>query len=103
MSTAMATGIKAKKEKVNMLRRKEARENGIVLEKEKSKGPSKDEERRKRSREMAPGFAPAVGRFKNGALVLSKKDVRDIEGRPKGISKSGGRGGKTGGKGRKKR
>lgn len=87
-------GIDGKKERVEKARRKEARENGIILEKE----AKKDTKRVKRMREMdAPGFAPAVGRFKNGALVLSKKDVREIEGR----RSSGGKGRKPKGKRRK--
>ncbi|TGZ84257.1 hypothetical protein EX30DRAFT_381784 [Ascodesmis nigricans] len=91
-------GIEGKKKAVEKLRRKEAKENGIILEKE-----VREVKKVKRVREMdAPGFKPAVGRFKNGTLVLSKKDVRDIEGRSGG-GKSGRGGGRKGGKPKGKR
>ncbi|KAF1933697.1 uncharacterized protein M421DRAFT_416046 [Didymella exigua CBS 183.55] len=71
-------------------RRHEAREGGIILEKEvreKSKGKE-----RKRERDVA---GPSIGRFSGGTLTLSKKDVRSITGGP-------GSGGGTGNKGKGK-
>ncbi|KAF2261180.1 hypothetical protein CC78DRAFT_561908 [Lojkania enalia] len=66
-------------------RRAEARENGIVLEKEKRV--------KKYVKERAKGVGgPGVGRFKGGTLTLSKRDIADITG--------GGRSGKGKGKGK---
>ena len=64
-------------------RRAEAKENGIVLEKEERKRVGG-----KAKRERGVGGA-AVGRFKGGTLVLSKKDVASITGGGRG---KGGRG-----------
>ena len=55
-------------------RRKNAVENGIILE--KFKLAPKVEKRRERSI-----GGPAVGKFRGGTLKLSSKDVRSIEGR----------------------
>lgn len=53
-------------------RRKEAKEAGIVLE--KKKGVTNGREKRER------GIGgPAVGKFKGGLLMLSKKDVASID------------------------
>lgn len=72
-------------------RRSDAREGGIILEKEKRE-PRKDVGRRERGVGM-----PSVGRFKGGTLSLSKADVRSITGGP---GSQGGRGGKAGRGGR---
>ncbi|KAI5790142.1 hypothetical protein EDC01DRAFT_590263, partial [Geopyxis carbonaria] len=72
MSMALKKGIDEKKSEREKKRRAEARENGIVLEKEERK--SKTVVKRDR------GFAPLVGKFKGGALVLSQHDVKSIEG-----------------------
>ncbi|KAF2715012.1 hypothetical protein K504DRAFT_354017, partial [Pleomassaria siparia CBS 279.74] len=78
---ANAAKAKALEEK----RRIEARENGIVLEKEARKprlvGKAK-------ARERGVG-GPAVGKFRSGTLTLSKRDVASI-------TSSGGRGGRGG-------
>ncbi|RPB17516.1 hypothetical protein P167DRAFT_556053 [Morchella conica CCBAS932] len=98
----MEKSRRAKEEK----RRREAREAGIVLEREvrvKKKGG--EGKRRERG-----AFGPSVGKFRNGTLVLSRRDVMDIEGRGEG--KGGGKSGKSGkgmggkgkgGKGKKRR
>ena len=73
MPLAQRRGIAAKGKKREESRRKEAFENGIVLERAKPK---------KRSvslRERGVG-APAVGKFQGGTLKLSRKDVAKIEG-----------------------
>ncbi|KAK6542547.1 hypothetical protein TWF694_006494 [Orbilia ellipsospora] len=58
----------AKKEAMRVEKKKKvARENGIVVAKEKKK-------KRERKREGGVG-GPSVGKFKRGALVLSKRDV----------------------------
>lgn len=77
-------------------RRREARENGIILERIKGKGASK--ERRPQDRRERGVGAPAVGRFEGGTLKISKRDVYEIEG-PKKREGKGGRGGGRGGRG----
>jgi hypothetical protein len=55
-------------------RRKDAKESGVILEKEKRSAPK---ERGKRERGVG---GPGVGKFKGGVLTLSKKDIEDIQG-----------------------
>ncbi|SMQ53665.1 unnamed protein product [Zymoseptoria tritici ST99CH_3D7] len=88
MPLAHRKGIVKKGAEREVGRRKEARENGVVLEREKKVGKGKDVRR-----ERGLG-APGVGRMRGGTLRLSEGDVRSIEGR------GGGRGGKRGGRGR---
>ncbi|KAL8833953.1 MAG: hypothetical protein Q9170_003999 [Blastenia crenularia] len=76
MPIAQRKGILAKAAEKDEHRRREAKDNGIILEKAskvKARGP-------KRQREIG---APAVGKFTRGMLTLSKKDVSDIVGRSK--------------------
>ncbi|CZR54804.1 uncharacterized protein PAC_04688 [Phialocephala subalpina] len=86
-------GIIAKQTEKEDKRRREARENGIILEKAKMKKSSEG----KRDRGVG---APGVGKFSGGTLKLSKKDIFEIEG-PK--RSSSGRGGRGAGRGRGKR
>lgn len=72
-------------------RRHDAREGGIILEKEKREAAGAGQ----RKRERAVG-GPSIGRFSGGTLTLSKKDVRSITGGP---GSRGGRGGKDKGRG----
>ncbi|KAI9818558.1 MAG: hypothetical protein M1827_000617 [Pycnora praestabilis] len=66
-------GIAAKASEKEETRRREAKENGIILERAKTA--------KKRDGIRQRGFgAPVVGRFKGGMLRLSKRDVADIEG-----------------------
>lgn len=101
-------GIIAKKTEKEETRRREARENGIILEKAKMVKKKGEDGRRDRG-----VGGPGVGKFSGGTLTLSKKDIFDIEG-PKrnstgrgGGSRGGGRGngsgGRGGGRGRGKR
>lgn len=72
-------GINAKKEMLEDKRRREARENGIILEK-----PSLKKKAPQGRRERGVG-APSVGKFAGGTLRLSKKDLDDIQGpKPRG-------------------
>ncbi len=74
MPLAQRKGITAKATEREELRRREAQENGIILEKvakSKKKGDS--------MRQRGIG-APSVGKFQGGMLKLSKKDVAEIEG-----------------------
>lgn len=68
-------GIVARAKHVEEKRRREARENGIVLEKEKKVTTTKKS--RVRDRDVG---GPGVGKFKGGTLTLSKRDVTDING-----------------------
>lgn len=67
-------------------RRREARENGVVLER---KGGKRPERPRRKTGEVDVG-RPAVGRLKGAELRLSERDARSIEGSGEG---RGGRGG----------
>ena len=71
-------GIAAKAAEQEETRRREAQENGIILEKA-AKMKKGSEVRRQRSI-----GAPTVGKFQGGMLKLSKKDVADIQGPKKG-------------------
>ncbi|KIW26675.1 uncharacterized protein PV07_06490 [Cladophialophora immunda] len=83
MPLAHRRGILAKAADREASRRREAQENGIILEKAAGKSRSKDS-RRERGVDV-----PAVGRFRGGTLTLSKKDVFDIQGQ--GISRPRGK------------
>ena len=75
MPMAMRKGIENKKRMKEQDRRREAKESGVILEKEVE--TSFKDKRRKRSRDVG---APAVGKWRGGTLVLGKKDVAEIEG-----------------------
>ncbi|KAF3407612.1 hypothetical protein DPV78_000924 [Talaromyces pinophilus] len=85
-------GIKSKAIKTETNRRREARENGIILEKPVFKQQKSSMKRRERG-----VGAPAVGKFSGGTLKLSKHDLASIQ----GPSRKGGKGGR-GGKGSKR-
>lgn len=100
MPVPMKYGKAIAKEAREKKRVKVAKDGGIILEKktvsEEERGKREKEERKRRENR---GFKPAVGKFRNGALMLSKKDIREIEG-PK--ERSGGKGLKKGGKGKRR-
>lgn len=67
-------GIIAKAAQKEASRRKEAEENGIILEKE-------TKERRAKRVKRDPGVGgPTVGKFSNGTLKLGRRDINDIQG-----------------------
>lgn len=68
-------GIVAKAKQKEASRRREAKENGIILEKETTARKGKGVRR-----ERGIG-GPAIGRFSGGTLELSSKDINDIQGR----------------------
>ncbi|KAE8355526.1 hypothetical protein BDV28DRAFT_38989 [Aspergillus coremiiformis] len=74
MPSSHRRGIKAKAEKKDDKRRREARENGIILEKPTPK--SKPSVGR---RERGVG-GPSIGKFAGGSLNLSKRDLSAIQG-----------------------
>ncbi|KAE8382077.1 hypothetical protein BDV26DRAFT_38300 [Aspergillus bertholletiae] len=92
MPSSHRRGIKAKAEKKDDKRRREARENGIILEKPVPKAkPSSGR------RERGVG-GPSIGKFAGGTLNLSKRDLSAIQG-PRRSSKGKTRGqGKTRGR-----
>lgn len=69
-------GMVAKAAEREEKRRREAKENGVVLE--RAKKPRKAESEVKRVRGVG---GPGVGKFRNGMLSLSKRDVASITGR----------------------
>ncbi|KAH9900554.1 hypothetical protein F4778DRAFT_148818 [Xylariomycetidae sp. FL2044] len=121
MPMAMRKGIEGARARREDKRRREARENGVVLErpssttsvsvgagKKKKMTMSKNGNHQgrgggggggniPRKRELDVG-APAVGRMRNGMLKLSRRDIAEIQGDGGG---SGGRGGKGGKKRRR--
>ena len=74
MPLAQRKGISAKSTQKHQLRRQEALENGIILEKATKPKVAKDA---RRQRSIG---GPSVGRFQGGTLKLSKRDLYDIEG-----------------------
>ncbi|KAL8926751.1 MAG: hypothetical protein Q9208_002825 [Pyrenodesmia sp. 3 TL-2023] len=76
MPLAQRKGILAKSAERDTSRRREAKENGVILEKA-TKSKSREP---KRQRGIG---APTVGKFSRGMLTLSKKDLSNIVGRPK--------------------
>lgn len=67
-------GITAKAVMKEQKRRREALENGIVLEKS-TKASKQSSSRRQRTVDV-----PVVGKFRGGMLTLSRKDVSEIQG-----------------------
>lgn len=83
-------GIQNKIIKTEANRRREARENGIILEKPVFKQQKSSGKRRER------GIgAPAVGKFSGGTLKLSRHDLASIQG-PSRRGSKGGKGSKRG-------
>lgn len=72
-------GMKTKAAAREDKRRREARENGVILEKPTSKTKSKLSNTNERRRERGVG-GPSVGKFAGGTLNLSKKDISMIQG-----------------------
>lgn len=74
MPLAQRKGIDLKAARKEDTRRREAKENGIILEK-----ATKGKRDKMMRRQRAIG-TPNIGKFKGGMLTLSKKDVADIQG-----------------------
>ncbi|KAL7626927.1 pre-rRNA processing and 40S ribosomal subunit assembly [Parahypoxylon ruwenzoriense] len=92
MPMAHRKGIAAAAEARETKRRKEARENGIVLERPTTKGKVTSKDRRGPSRRRErPVDAPAVGRMRNGMLKLSQKDIASIQDNGMRASSRGGK------------
>lgn len=76
MPTAHRRGIKAKATSKDEKRRREAKENGIVLEKPAPKSKTGNNNK-KRDRGVG---GPSVGKFSGGTLNLSQRDINAITG-----------------------
>lgn len=74
MPLAQRIGIATKAAENAERRRREARENGIILEKAQHEKKSEKQHRQKNI------DAPSVGKFRKGMLTLSRKDLREING-----------------------
>ncbi|TRX91785.1 hypothetical protein FHL15_007338 [Xylaria flabelliformis] len=77
MPMSFRKGIQAAAEGREAKRRREAKENGIVLERPGALGKKVAGKRKGPSRAID---APAVGRMNGGMLRLGKRDIADIEG-----------------------
>jgi hypothetical protein len=88
MPMAHRKGIISKSTQRQTTRRKEAAENGIILERFKSGGPKRPQAKQ-RPRDVG---GPGIGKFQHGILKLSSRDVKDIVGSRS--DRSGRRGGK---------
>lgn len=95
MPMAMRKGISGAKASREEKRRREAKENGIILERE-TPGEGGKKARRKQQqkggrRSDLPVDMPGMGRMKGGELRLSKRDVRavEMEGKRMGDSRGG--------------
>ncbi|KAB5558272.1 hypothetical protein GE09DRAFT_1188984 [Coniochaeta sp. 2T2.1] len=96
MPMGMRRGINAAVKGREEKRRREAKENGIVLERE----VVVKERRKGTGGGMGKGDvdAPGVGRLRGAQLTLSKRDIASIE-NSRGRGSSGGRGGRSGSRG----
>ncbi|KAI9714877.1 MAG: hypothetical protein M1820_000166 [Bogoriella megaspora] len=83
MPMAHRKGILAKAAQREGKRRREAQENGIILEKVTKSKKSSIGEGKKRERGVD---APSVGSFRGGMLKLSKRDIASIQGPKRGSS-----------------
>lgn len=92
----MRKGIIAHREAKEAKRRREAKENGIILERPevKKKGRSKGK------RDIGVD-RPGIGRMRGAELRISEGDVRKIEGSRDAFGRKGG--GRSGGRGGKRR
>lgn len=75
MPLAFRKGIAAKSANREATRRKEAAENGIILE--RAKAVIKPQQQQRRDRGVG---GPGVGKFRGGTLKLSSSDVKGIQG-----------------------
>ncbi|KAI1123191.1 hypothetical protein F5Y10DRAFT_252287 [Nemania abortiva] len=80
MPMSFRKGIQAAADGREAKRRREARENGIVLERPGASSLGKKAAKSKRTGASRAIDAPSVGRMNNGMLTLSKRDIAGIEG-----------------------
>ena len=90
MPVAHRKGMEAKARSREEKRRRDAAENGVVLEKVRASSKPRHGTKPGSKRERGVG-GPSVGKFMGGTLKLSAKDLKDIQG-PKRVSSKGKRG-----------
>lgn len=83
MPSAIRRGIKSKSTQREDKRRREARENGIILEK-----PAPKSQKNTGKRDRGVG-GPSVGKFAGGTLNLSKRDLVAMQGQGSSKGKKG--------------
>ncbi|PTB64368.1 hypothetical protein BBK36DRAFT_1161422 [Trichoderma citrinoviride] len=76
MPMHMRKGINAAAVEREAKRRREAKESGVILERETGKKKKRD----RKSGGGGGGFGPAVGRMRGAELRISERDVKKIEG-----------------------
>ncbi|EGO57850.1 hypothetical protein NEUTE1DRAFT_81805 [Neurospora tetrasperma FGSC 2508] len=76
MPMNMRKGIKKASETYEQKRRREARENGIILEKASGKGKGNV---KKRSGGDRPVDMPGIGRMRGAQLTISSREIRSME------------------------
>ncbi|PNP57829.1 hypothetical protein THARTR1_01987 [Trichoderma harzianum] len=86
MPMHMRKGINAAAVEREAKRRREAKETGVILERETGK-----KKRDRKSGGGGGGFGPAVGRLKGAELRISERDVKKIEGTRDTFGRRGGK------------
>lgn len=76
MPMNMRKGIKKASETYEQKRRREARENGIILEKASGKGKGNV---KKRSGGDRPVDMPGIGKMRGAQLTISSREIRSME------------------------
>ncbi|KAK1250080.1 hypothetical protein MKX08_010083 [Trichoderma sp. CBMAI-0020] len=98
MPMHMRKGITAAAVEREAKRRREAKESGVILERETGKKKTAKRDRRGGGG-GGGGFGPAVGRLKGAELRISERDVKKIEGTRDTFGRRGGKdSGRRGGK-----
>ncbi|KAF3075735.1 hypothetical protein CFAM422_002246 [Trichoderma lentiforme] len=87
MPMHMRKGINAAAVEREAKRRREAKETGVILERETGKKKRRD----RKSGGGGGGFGPAVGRLKGAELRISERDVKKIEGTRDTFGRRGGK------------
>ncbi|KAL6811017.1 hypothetical protein GGI42DRAFT_349976 [Trichoderma sp. SZMC 28013] len=87
MPMHMRKGINAAAVEREAKRRREAKETGVILERETGKKKKRD----RKSGGGGGGFGPAVGRLKGAELRISERDVKKIEGTRDTFGRRGGK------------
>lgn len=99
MPMHMRKGITAAAVDREAKRRREAKESGVILERETGKKKTTKRDRRGGGGGGGGGFGPAVGRLKGAELRISERDVKKIEGTRDTFGRRGGKdSGRRGGK-----
>ncbi|KKP02459.1 hypothetical protein THAR02_05414 [Trichoderma harzianum] len=88
MPMHMRKGINAAAVEREAKRRREAKETGVILERETSKKKKRD---RRGGGGGGGGFGPSVGRLKGAELRISERDVKKIEGTRDTFGRRGGK------------